>query len=144
MPAVFFYGQYDVQKRWLACMRITFYPMVFMIIATVFHTTLCILFMMYFEMDISGLALALSIKDFALMIMTMIYSNCSETVRKTIVPFDCQALEDWGEYLKISIPAMIMICSERWAFYVLTFMAGILGVVDLASITVVFSMTVLL
>ena len=95
-------------------------------------------------MGITGLALSLSIKDFALMIMTMIYSNCSQTVRKAIVPFNHEAFQDWDEYLKISIPATMMICSERWAFYVLTFIAGILGVIDLASITVVFSMTVLL
>ena len=61
-----------------------------------------------------------------------------------MVPFDKTAFQDWEEYLKISIPATMMICSERWAFYVLTFLAGILGVIDLASITVVFSMTVLL
>ena len=59
-------------------MRITFYPMVFMIIATLLHTFLCVFFIMYLEMSIEGLALALSIKDFALMVMTMIYSNCSE------------------------------------------------------------------
>ena len=41
-------------------------------------------------------------------------------------------MRGWGEYLGVSVPATVMICSEWWAFEILTVMAGILGVVELA------------
>ena len=142
MPGVFFYGHFDLLKRWLASMRITFFPMVATIVAAVFYILLCFLFVVYFDMGIIGLAVAMSIKDCALLFMTLIYCYCSEPVRKVLVPLDSEAFWGWSEYLKISIPATFMICSARWAGHVISFMAGMLGVVELASITVVFSFRV--
>ena len=47
-----------------------------------------------------------------------------------------EAFRGWDQYLAVSIPVTIMICSEWWAFEALTIMAGILGVVELASQTI--------
>lgn len=54
-----------------------------------------------------------------------------------MVPYDVEALRGWGEYLSISIPTTIMICAEKYAFESLAYTAGALGVIELASITVV-------
>ena len=58
MPSTFFYGHYDLQKRWLACMRITFIPMVAMFVAITLHISLCFLFLYYFNMGVIGIALS--------------------------------------------------------------------------------------
>ena len=65
-------------------------------------------------------------------------------MRKALVPLDKEALRGWGEYFAISIPATIMICSEWWAFEVIMVIAGLIGVVEMATITIVFSYTPLL
>ena len=78
MPAVFFYAHYDLLKRWLACMRLTFYPLVIMVIATTIHVLLCLLFVKYLDLDIIGLAIAHSLKDCLLFILTVLYSWNSE------------------------------------------------------------------
>ena len=54
-----------------------------------------------------------------------------------MLPFDVEALRGWGEYLSISIPATLIICAEKYAFESLAVTAGVLGAVELASITVV-------
>ena len=77
MPSVFFYGQYDLYKRWLACMRITLGPMIAMIVSTIVHFILCWTFLKVFDTGIIGLAYASTLKDFILMISVMIYSRCS-------------------------------------------------------------------
>ena len=125
-------------------MRITFYPMVFMIIATLLHIFLCLVFVIWLDMGIIGLGLAMSTKDGVLILMTIIYSNCSSDVRHILAPFDGEMLKGWGEYLSLSIPATAMLCAEWWAFELLTILAGILGVIELASQTINFSMIALL
>ena len=55
-------------------MRITFYPMVFMYISTALHIILASIFVKGLGMGIEGLALSQMIKNFVLMIMTMITS----------------------------------------------------------------------
>ena len=95
MPAMFFYGHYDLYKRWLACMRITFVPMVAMFVGTFLHIPLCFLLMDYFDMGIKGLGLASSIKDGVLLVTVMIYGNCSAQIRPALAMSDRESLTGW-------------------------------------------------
>ena len=45
LPQVLFAGLFDLNKRWLSCLRITFVPSVAMAIATLFHIVLCYVFL---------------------------------------------------------------------------------------------------
>ncbi|KAG7217256.1 hypothetical protein INR49_027800 [Caranx melampygus] len=44
---------------------------------------------------------------------------------------DC--LQDWGSYMKLALPSMLMVCFEWWIWEIGGFMAGVLGEVDLAA-----------
>ena len=77
LPAVIFYSQYDLYKRWLACQRITFVPMVAMFIGTSLHVPFCYLYVKYFDLGLIGLGVASSSKDLIILISVMIYGNCS-------------------------------------------------------------------
>ena len=118
-------------------MRITLVPMIAMIVATFVHILLCFLFIHGLEMDIIGLAIASSIKDAVLLCTVMVYGCCSSKINIALVPINMDALRGWREYLKVSLPSTIMICSEWWAFEILTVLAGTLGVAELASMTIV-------
>ena len=77
MPAVIFYSQYDLYKRWLSCMRITLMPMIVMIVSTFLHVLLCFIFIQVLDTGVVGLAYASTLKDFFLMISVRIYGACS-------------------------------------------------------------------
>ena len=129
MPGVFFFGQFDLLKRWLASMRITFFPMVATFAASALYILLCFLLVVYFDMGIIGLAAAISIKECAQFLMTLIYCYWSESVSKVLAPLDIESFQGLSEYLKLSTSAIMMICASRWASHLITFMAGVLGVV---------------
>ena len=117
--------------------------MIFMILATLLHIFLCFVYAIWFDMGIFGLGLALSTKDGALMIMTIIYCNCSSQVRHALSPLDSTMIQGWRQYLNLSIPSTLMMCAEWWAFELLSILAGILGVVELASQTINFNLIAL-
>ena len=73
MPGVFFFCQFDLLKRWLAGMRITFFPMVASIASSAFYILLCFLLVVYYDMGIIGLAVAISIKECTLFLLTLTY-----------------------------------------------------------------------
>ena len=125
-------------------MRITFYPMVFMMITTALHIILSFIFVTWLDMGIVGLAWSMTIKDGVLMVMTMIYCSYSSKVRHILLPYDNEVWRGWGEYLSISLPATAMVCAEWWASYVMAILAGVLGVVDLASFTIMVYISTLL
>ena len=129
LPAIFCFGQYDLYKRWLACQRITFVPLIAMIIATILHLPLSYLLAFKCGLDIRGLALASSIKDAALLSILVLYGRCSARIYPSLQPpLSAASFSGWGEYLKVSVPATVMICAEWWAFEILTVIAGLIGV----------------
>ena len=120
-------------------MRITFFPMVATITCSVLYIFLCFLFVVYFDMGIIGLAAAMSIKDCALFLMTLIYCYNSETVCKVLIPFDSESFQGLSEYLMLSISSSLMTMATLWSLHLITLMAGFLGVVEMASITAILS-----
>ena len=114
-------------------------PMVAMFVAIFIHIFLCYLFVNVLEMDIIGLAYAQSIQCGLLALSVAIYCNCSEKISKSLAPLSRESFNGWKQYLQISLPNTIMICSEWWAFEVLTILAGVIGVTELASQTILIS-----
>ena len=70
--------------------------MLAMIIATVLHVVLCYINFFVFDMGITGLAIASTIKDFVLLATTMIYGYCSSQVNRALTPIDSEAFKGWG------------------------------------------------
>ncbi|KAL2312830.1 MatE family transporter [Schizosaccharomyces pombe] len=50
--------------------------------------------------------------------------------------FSREALKNWGPLCRLAVPGVIMICSEYWAFELVTFASGVLGTTELASMSV--------
>lgn len=109
-------------------MRITFMPMVVMIVGTFFHIVLCILFINVFDTGVIGLAYASSLKDFTLMLTVFVYGYFSSPINRVLSPINSEAFTGWCEYLRISLPSTVMICAEFWAFEFLMVLSGIIGV----------------
>ena len=84
LPAIFFQGQYDLLKRWLACQRITFFPMVAMFVSIVIHICNCLVLVHKFDMGINGLAIAASITNFFLLVSVFMYAYCSSQIRNVM------------------------------------------------------------
>ena len=124
-------------------MRITFVPMVAMMVASVMHVPLCLIFLNGLDLGILGLAYALSVKDGVLLVSVMIYARCKTEIRAAMRGLDAEAFRGWGEYLSYSLPCVLMICSEWWAFEILQIFAGALGVDELAAATIALNLTAL-
>lgn len=91
--------------------------MIAMIVATVLHLPLCMLFVHVLEMGLPGLAVATSCKDFIGTLILEVYCSRSETVKGSLQSL-CQAstFMGWKEYMAVSLPAIVMICAEWWGF----------------------------
>ena len=79
-------------------------------------------------MEVFGLGMATFITNFTIFTMIEVYSFLVPSIRDSLICFDKNALKAWGEYLKLGIPAAIMLCAEWWAFEILVILAGVLSV----------------
>lgn len=51
---------------------------------------------------------------------------------------DC--LQEWGPFIKLAIPSMLMHCLEWWLYEVAGFLAGIISEVELGAHSVVYQL----
>lgn len=59
------------------------------------------------------------------------------SVVRTLQPWDRSAWTKWGEFISLGLPGTIMLCSEWWAYEILTIFASILGTADVAAQTII-------
>ena len=136
IPGMFSIGQFDLLKRWLACQRMTFAPMVVMLICCVLHVPLALLLVHTLEMDILGLAVASSISYFLMVASLTLYCTCSEQVSQVLQPIDREAFQGWGAQLKASLPIVVIVTAIFWSSNIMLFMAGNMGVNSIAAMSV--------
>lgn len=102
--------------------------MVSQIIAVTFHPLWCWLLVTKenANLGIVGVGIAGVITDFSVFLYNVIYSYCDTGVRPAVflpdrTTFDCQGLKD---YLKIGLPASMLIVLDVYAGTMVTFIAG--------------------
>lgn len=53
---------------------------------------------------------------------------------------DC--LQEWGPFVKLAIPSMLMLCLEWWMFEVGGFLAGVISEVELGAQSIIYELAV--
>ena len=119
---------FDLTKRFLNCMTISWVPMTAQIVATILHPFWCYFFVVVKDMDIIGIAISYTITQLTLVVFATVYSMTVSQIKEAIILPDRDSLKDWCGYLKLGFPVMIMLWSEDFAFYILTLFSGLISV----------------
>ncbi|NWI07404.1 S47A2 protein, partial [Tichodroma muraria] len=51
-----------------------------------------------------------------------------------------ECLVDWGSFIWLAVPGMIMMCIEWWTFEIGSFLAGLISVVELGAQSVIYEL----
>jgi MATE family multidrug resistance protein len=88
-----------------------------------------------------GAAAATNITYILNMIISDLWIRCKkDDFPDMVFWYNNECLKDLGNFLKIGIPGMLMLCFEWWAFEFLAIFAGLLSVNDLAAEVVIINM----
>jgi MATE family multidrug resistance protein len=140
IPCTFFRGCVNLLKQFLNCCNLSYIPMISTIISNVLHLGWLCLFMIVFDMGISGIGLATLITFTTQASAMLIYANMVPELKEALYLAPSQDLfSGWGQYLAYSLPNVAMVCAEWWAFELITLMAGWVGVVEQAVCVVLFN-----
>jgi len=80
------------------------------------------------------------VTNFIILMITVIYMISIKPLRESLQWPNKDSFANWGEYLRISLPNMVMLVAEGWAFNILGVFAGLVGVIDMASFTLLLSL----
>ena len=118
-------------------MRITYVPMIAQLIASLLHIVLGYHFVFEMKLGVRGLGLAISIANLIKVLIIVVFIACETKIRRALAWPSCEAFKGWFEYLGYSLPVIIILGSEWWAYELMTILAGLIGVEEQASWTIV-------
>lgn len=53
-----------------------------------------------------------------------------------------ECLQEWGPFVRLAIPSMLMLCLEWWLFEVGAFLAGLISEAELGAQSITYELTV--
>lgn len=91
-----------------------------------------------------GAVVSLVISNILPPLLVIAYVWCRKLHKQTWGGWSFVSLEEWGLYMKLAIPGMLMVVLEWWGIEIVNFLAGALGEVELAVNVVWFQLLVIL
>ena len=74
LPSMYFLCMFDLKKRFLNCMKISWVPMVAQVGGTIIHIGWCYLFVTVLKLDVVGLGIASNITAFTMLLIITLYA----------------------------------------------------------------------
>uniref|UniRef100_A0AAQ5XJF8 Solute carrier family 47 member 3 n=1 Tax=Amphiprion ocellaris TaxID=80972 RepID=A0AAQ5XJF8_AMPOC len=93
------------------------------------------------HMGVAGSALANTISQFSMAGILYTYIMVKGLHKATWGGWSKECLQDWGSYVRLAVPGMVMLCAEWWTYEIGSFLAGIISEVELGAQSVVYELS---
>ncbi|CAL8333299.1 unnamed protein product [Lota lota] len=140
LPAAF---MYQLQGRYLQNMGIIWPQVITGIIGNILNALINYVLLFPLDMGVGGSAVANVIAQYTLAVSLFIYINCRGLHKSTWGGWSRECLQEWGPFIKLAIPSMLMLCLEWWVFELGGFLAGLISEVELGAQSIVYELATL-
>ncbi|KAK0153846.1 Multidrug and toxin extrusion protein 1 [Merluccius polli] len=113
------------------------------VIGNILNAIINYVFLFVLDMGVGGSAVANVISQYSLAVSLCIYINCRGLHKATWQGWSWECLQEWGPFIKLAIPSMLMMCLEWWMFEVGGFLAGIISEEELGAQSIVYELATL-
>ncbi|XP_070699532.1 multidrug and toxin extrusion protein 1-like [Pempheris klunzingeri] len=137
LPAAF---MYQLQGRYLQNQGIMWPQVMSGVVGNVLNTIINYIFLNILDLGVAGSAAANVISQYSLAVFLFVYM-CSRGLHKaTWDGWSTECLQEWGPFLHLAVPSMLMHCLEWWLYEIAAFLAGIISEVELGAQSIVYEL----
>ncbi|MGH0165037.1 UNVERIFIED_CONTAM: hypothetical protein FKN15_048015 [Acipenser sinensis] len=122
LPATFIY---QLQGRYLQNQGIIWPQVITGAIGNVINALINYIFLYVLDLGVAGSAGANVISQFILMVLLFGYIHWKKLHKDTWAGWTTECLQEWGDFVRLAIPSMLMLCIEWWTYEIGGFLAGI-------------------
>ncbi|KAM4019114.1 multidrug and toxin extrusion protein 1-like [Anomaloglossus baeobatrachus] len=137
LPASFLY---QLQAKYLQSQGIIFPQVLTGFIANLVNAVINYIFLYIWGLGVMGSALANTFSQYVQAVLLFLYIVCRRLHVDTWGGWSVACFEDWGPFIRLAIPSMLVVCIEWWTFEIGIIVSGVLGVEDLGAQTIVYQM----
>lgn len=139
LPAAF---MYQLQGRYLQNQGIIWPQVIVGAIGNVFNAIINYIFLYLLELGVEGSGAANAISQYSLAVLLFLYIHIMKLHKATWDGWSVDCLRDWGLFLSLALPSVVMMCSEWWLYEIGSFLAGIISEVELGAQSVVYELAI--
>ncbi|XP_039652245.1 multidrug and toxin extrusion protein 1-like [Perca fluviatilis] len=140
LPAAF---MYQLQGRYLQNQGIIWPQVVTGVIANILNAIINYLFLYCLDMGVAGSAAANAISQYLLAVILFAYICCRGLHKATWGGWTLDCLQEWGPFVRLAIPSMLMLCLEWWLFEIGGFLAGVISETELGAHSIAYELMAL-
>ncbi|XP_020508644.2 multidrug and toxin extrusion protein 1-like [Labrus bergylta] len=135
LPAAF---MYQLQGRYLQNQGIIWPQVIAGAVGNVLNAIINYIFLTLLDLGVAGSAAANAISQYTLAVFLFVYI-CSRGLHKaTWDGWSRDCLQQWGTFLHLAFPSMLMYCLEWWLYEIAGFLAGLISEVELGAQSIVY------
>ncbi|XP_059191741.1 multidrug and toxin extrusion protein 1-like [Centropristis striata] len=142
MPALPASFMYQLLSKCLQNQRIIWPQIITGGIANILNIVINYVFF-HLELGVAGSAAANAISQYLLAALLYVYIIWRELFKSTWAGWSMDCLQEWGPFIKLAIPSMLMLCLEWWLFEVGGFLAGMVSETELGAQAIIYQLTVI-
>ncbi|KAM8879768.1 multidrug and toxin extrusion protein 1-like isoform 2-T2 [Spinachia spinachia] len=140
LPAAF---MYQLQGRYLQNQGIIWPQVVTGVIANIVNAIINYVFLYVLELGVAGSAASNAISQYVLAVVLYAYICCRGLHKATWGGWSMDCLQEWGPFVQLAIPSMLMLCLEWWTFEIGGFLAGLISEAELGAQSIVYEVAVI-
>uniref|UniRef100_A0A3Q3LJ92 Multidrug and toxin extrusion protein n=1 Tax=Mastacembelus armatus TaxID=205130 RepID=A0A3Q3LJ92_9TELE len=133
---------YQLQGRYLQNQGIIWPQVITGVIGNVLNAVINYVFLYCLDMGVSGSATASAISQYVLAVLLYIYICWRGLHKSTWGGWSLDCLQEWGPFIKLAIPSMLMLCLEWWIFEIGGLLAGMISEVELGAQSITYHLSI--
>ncbi|CAN0365766.1 unnamed protein product [Lampetra planeri] len=137
LPAIFLH---QLESKYLQNQSITMPQVYTGLLMNGFNALFNYIFIYVMDMGVPGSAVAYVISTYSQTTLLFIYIRVKGLHRNTWAGWSWDCLQNWGVFMRLALPSLVMVCMEWWAYEVGIFLTGVLGVLEQASQAVTYQL----
>ncbi|KAM3616935.1 uncharacterized protein V6R79_026401 [Siganus canaliculatus] len=137
LPAAF---MYSLLNKYLQNQGIIWPQVIVGIVVNILNAIINYIFLHLLNLGVVGSAAASTLSWFSMAGSLYIYIIWRGIHKATWGGWSRECLQDWGSYVHLAIPSMVMLCVEWWTYEIGGFLAGLISDVELGAQSVVFQL----
>uniref|UniRef100_H3DFK5 Multidrug and toxin extrusion protein n=1 Tax=Tetraodon nigroviridis TaxID=99883 RepID=H3DFK5_TETNG len=140
MPALPARFMYALEIKYMQNQGIIWPEVITGIFVNLLNALLNYIFLYPLNMGVAGSAVANTLSQFSLMGILYCYIVWTGLYKATWTGWSKACLQDWGSYLSLAIPSMVMMCIEWWTYEIGSLLAGLINEVELGAQTIIYQL----
>uniref|UniRef100_UPI0037E978D9 multidrug and toxin extrusion protein 1-like n=1 Tax=Semicossyphus pulcher TaxID=241346 RepID=UPI0037E978D9 len=140
LPAAF---MYQLQGRYLQNQGIIWPQVITGVIGNIFNAIINYVLLYCLDLGVAGSAAANAISQYLLAVVLYVYICWRGLHKATWGGWSMDCLQEWGPFVQLAIPSMLMLCLEWWMFEMGGFLAGVISEAELGAQSIVYELAVI-